>query len=412
MIEQGLVATPFVWSGETNAVLINGVGVARGETAGKGSCKLPVIDVEPEKTYRIRFIGSTALSMVQLGIVDHNNFTIMAADGQYTQPHSEKFMQLSTGQRFDVIFKTKSVSELAGETDYLIQFETKDRPSVYYGYGVLRYSTGKPSITTGPPTPPLTLSNATYDWMEYTLQPLQPNKFPSASEVTRRLTIYDRQVLTNTNIWRLNGNQWNETTPAAVYPGNVPYLVKIYEKGQAAIPDYEAALKNDGWDPKTYAWPAKIGEVLEIIWVNTGSLVKNNGGVDYHPFHAHGGRYYDIGSGNGTYDPVTNEKKLEVYQPVLRDTTNLYRYGTATTAGANAGWRGWRLRVQDPGAWMVHCHILQHLQMGMAAPFVFGNADEIRRIPEPYVQGYLTFGGSAQGNKTHAPWIVHQFGDD
>ena len=62
VIEQGLVATPFVWSGETNAVLINGVGVSIGETAGENRCKLPVIDVDPGKTYRMRFIGAAALS--------------------------------------------------------------------------------------------------------------------------------------------------------------------------------------------------------------------------------------------------------------------------------------------------------------------------------------------------------------
>jgi L-ascorbate oxidase len=39
--------------------------------------------------------------------------------------------------------------------------------------------------------------------------------------------------------------------------------------------------------------------VLEIILVNTGSLVNNDGELDYHPFHAHDNHYYDIGSGNG-----------------------------------------------------------------------------------------------------------------
>ena len=61
-IERGLVATPFVWSGETNAVLINGVGVSIGEEAGTHGCELPVINVDPGKTYRVRFIGATALS--------------------------------------------------------------------------------------------------------------------------------------------------------------------------------------------------------------------------------------------------------------------------------------------------------------------------------------------------------------
>ena len=83
-IEQGLVAELFVWSGETNAVPINGVGVLIGEKAGEGDYKLPVNGFEPGKTYRFRFIGATALSLVQLAIADRNNFTIIGADGHYT----------------------------------------------------------------------------------------------------------------------------------------------------------------------------------------------------------------------------------------------------------------------------------------------------------------------------------------
>lgn len=94
-------------------------------------------------------------------------------------------------------------------------------------------------------------------------------------------------------------------------------------------------------------------QVLEIIIYNQPSLVKNNFGLDYHPFHAHGGHYYDIGSGNGTYNATENELKLQNYNPVLRDTTNLYRYTTKQTVDSDAGWRAWRLRVEDAGVWMV-----------------------------------------------------------
>ncbi|KAF2092143.1 multicopper oxidase [Saccharata proteae CBS 121410] len=408
-IEEGLVATPFVWSGEPKAVLINGVGVASGETAGTAGCELPVIQVEPGKTYRMRFIGSVALSMVTFGIVGHDNFTIVGADGQYTKPHTESYMQVSSGQRFDVIFQAKSAAELGGTTDYLIQIETKHRPSIYLGYGVLRYSNATASITTGPATPPLSLSNATYDWLEYALEPLYPNNFPTASEVTRRIVIDVRQIFTVTTVWQLNGLQFNETE-SNPFPGERPYLVSIYQNGRSAMPNYEAALNNSGWDPTTYTWPALLGEVLEIILVNTGSLVTNNGGVDYHPFHAHGGHYYDIGSGNGTYDPVANELKLANYTPVLRDTTNLYRYTPSTVAGSDAGWRGWRLRVEDAGVWLIHCHVLQHMVMGMQSVWIMGDYEDIIRIPHYAAAGYLEYGGSAYGNESWSPHVVHQFG--
>ncbi|KAK2041127.1 L-ascorbate oxidase [Colletotrichum somersetense] len=406
-VESGLTASPFVWSGETHGVLINGVGVAVGETAGKENCALPVIDVDPGKTYRLRFIGATALSMVQLGIAGHDKMTIIEADGHYTKPHTESFMQLSSGQRFDVILKTKTEDELQGTTDHLIQFETKDRPVVYYGYGVLRYSKAPPQIITAPDVPPLTFSNKTYEWAEYALEPLVPDDFPSASEVTRRIHIDIRQLTKHSILWQMNGLDWNETS--VPYPGDMPYLVYIYENGPAAIPDYDAAIQNNGWDPRTLTWPAKLGEVLEIVWHNTGSLVNMGGGVDIHPIHAHGGHYWDLGSGNGTYDCDANEEKLKNYHPVKRDTTNLYRYEVKTNAGDLSGWRAWRLRVEDAGVWMIHCHILPHMVMGMQTVWVMGEYQDIATIPAADAAGFLQYGGNVAGTSTRPPSVPHFF---
>jgi L-ascorbate oxidase len=404
-IEKGLASVPFVWSGETSAVLLNGVGVAIGETAGQGDCQLPVIKVEPGRTYRMRFVGATALSMVAFGIEDHSRLDVIEADGHYTKPYIVDHMQVSSGQRFDAIFCAKSIEDLGNKTDYIIQFETKDRPAVYTGYAVLRYPSSSPKVTTTPVMAPLKLSNATYNFLEYALEPLVPNDFPAASEVTRRVHVTNAQLAQSATIWQLDGLNWTEGTSA----NNPPYLVDIYKNGPQAMPNYTAALENGGWDPYTLTWPAKLGEVIEIILENTGSLVDNNGGFDYHPFHLHGGHFYDCGSGNGTYDPVANEKKLANYNPVKRDTTNLYRYQTKGTAGKQEGWRCWRLRVQDAGCWMLHCHVLQHMIMGMQSVWIMGEWDDIARIPYSGEQGYLDFGGTAYGGENISPVVYHNW---
>jgi L-ascorbate oxidase len=409
VIEHGLVATPFVWSGEVNAVLLNGVGVAVGQTAGSAGCSLPIIDVEPDKTYRLRFVGSLAISMVSFGIEGHDAMDVIAADGHYTKPHRVSHMQITSGQRFEALFKTKSAGELAGsgKSEWLIQFETKDRPATYTGFGILRYSNAPPSITSAPAIAPLRLTNDTYNFLEYSLEPLTPNGFPTASEVTRRVHITNQQLAKSTTIWQLDGLNWTDNTPQ----NTPPYLVDIYKNGPAAMPNYTAALENSGWDPYTLTWPAKLGEVIEIILENTGSLVNGNGGVDYHPFHLHGGHYYDCGSGNGSYDAVANEEKLQNYNPVLRDTTNLYRYGAKGTPGKPAGWRCWRLRVQDAGCWMLHCHILQHMIMGMQSVWVMGEYEQIARIPYSGAEGYLDFGGTAYGGEDISPVVWHEWDD-
>ncbi|THZ33781.1 hypothetical protein D6C87_10713 [Aureobasidium pullulans] len=174
------------------------------------------------------------------------------------------------------------------------------------------------------------------------------------------------------------------------------------------MPNHTRALQNNNWDPITKFWSAEIGQVLEMIIQNTGSLVKNAGGLDIHPFHAHGGHFWDIGCGDGMYDVVANEEKLKGYQPVLRDTTMLYRYADVGEAGKDASWRGWRVRVNQAGVYVIHCHILQHMVMGWA----FGtSASEIQNIPYNDISGYLDFGGNAYGSAALYPEVVEYFKD-
>lgn len=417
-----LGALPFVWPGETAGVVLNGRGVATGQTAAVGPargsggyfgsrlrrpsrgryaraldstdpspdsapeepddadasrmqvkpstrCTLPVIDVEPGKTYRFRFIGATGLSFLTLGFEGHDNLTIIQADGHdYNAPVTTDHLQLGAGQRFDVLFNTKPADGLredGSRSVYFLQFETLDRPNPYRGYGVLRYDPDA-EVPAPPSNPVLNLSADHTSWLEYTLQPLQPerNQAPSAEEVTRRVVIDCEQKLDNKTgrvIWELGHLSWTE------YSYQRPMLVDIYQRGEAALPDYDSALRNHGWDPATMSFPAKVGEVLEIVLQNTGSQVEAvEGFVETHPFHAHGKHYYDIGSGPGKYDADANNAKLARlgYRPVQRDTTMLFRYQERVAPGAPAGWRAWRMRVTDAGVWMVHCHLLAHMMMG------------------------------------------------
>jgi len=96
---------------------------------------------------------------------------------------------------------------------------------------------------------------------------------------------------------------------------------------------------------------------------------------------------------------------------MIRDTTMLYRYATSGVKNTTAGWRAWRIKYDEAGAFLLHCHILQHHIMGMATAWVIGNATELQAVwpTPPYVDGYLAFGGSAYGNETYNPLVNHFF---
>jgi len=254
-----------------------------------------------------------------------------------------------------------------------MQMETRDRPTLTRSYAILDYKLtsskrvplpNTPRLTLPTGQPPLTLPPTELGWLDYKLLSLFPNSdFPLTSEVTRRITIRTHQIIGNGSImWAQDDSPWIESFPSE------PYLVSLYKNDSILFPSLSRAQSNQGIDPITRVFPAAIGEVIEIIIQNTGSDV---GSVDVHPFHAHGAHYYDLGSGNGTYDPVANEEKIRGLELAKRDTTMLYKYAEKTTPGIDMGWRAWRLRVNEPGVWMIHCHILQHMVMGMYSPARF-----------------------------------------
>jgi L-ascorbate oxidase len=398
-IVDGLVSTNFTWSGETEAILVN--GQSRPATNATGACKLAAISVDAGKTYRLRFIGATALSFVSLAIESHH-MHIIEADGHYTKPLETGFLQIGSGQRYSVLLTAKSEDELKAldRRHFYLQITTLERPAVLTSFAVLDYTSGSaPDLTTVPSPPPLPVATTVQGWLDYELEPAHPNEeFPTLDEVTRRIVIDVHQNVSDRTIWLQNGYDWVQSFPKS------PYLVDIYQDRLDLDASYHRALtRGNGFDNITRTFPARVGEVLEIVWQNRGTV--ENGGVDAHPFHAHGRHFYDIGGGDGLYNATANEIRLRGTHPIQRDTSVLYRYRSKTSQLVPSGWRAWRIRVTNPGVWMYHCHVLQHMIMGMQTVFTFGDREDILAKTGKVDDGYLTYGGSAYGNGTWDPMV-------
>jgi len=434
------------WTGDPSTILMNGnsfLGMSADETdtpkpwvmpdpSCVSSCGPDIIQVEPNKTYRMRVVGGPALNLVTMGFENHEELLVMAADGKYTKLAKTDRIQIASGQRFDFLLHTKTEDELRAlqKSAFWIQMETRYRPMNVSGYALLSYkTTGDLTFNSTvniarPEKQPLSLPNKVYDWLEYVLEPLEPNGFPTADMVDRTVVLTSLQLVVEEGVYAAVSNHtWTETnqhrgnTPfwRRDHQNGVPYLVDIFRRGENAIPDYERAVqKHGGWDPDLNVYVAKVGEVIDIVMVNqpNGLII----GFDLHPWHIHGGHIYDLGSGPGAYNATANEERLKGYSPVIRDTTMLYKYTPDQYVGENKnftdqGWRAWRLHVQVPGVWMVHCHILQHMIMGMQTVWIMGNASEIKGSTSlSSVQGYLDYGGDAYGNTSHEPHVRHHFG--
>lgn len=208
-ITTGLLANPFVWSGEPLAVTVNGQSGTSGRNATSRSCLPHIIDVEPGKVYRLRFIGATILSFTKFAIEEHSNLTVIEADGQYTNPASTNFVQVAPGQRFSYLLRAKSERELhaCNKTDYWIRYETRDRPTNVTGYALLRYRRRgyrSSQNLTIPTKSPVEIPADTRSYLEYSLSPLSSkvrDAFPKLSEVTRTVVITMEQLLKGSTVW-------------------------------------------------------------------------------------------------------------------------------------------------------------------------------------------------------------------
>lgn len=79
-----------------------------------------------------------------------------------------------------------------------------------------------------------------------------------------------------------------------------------------------------------------------------------------HPIHLHGHDMYVLGTGAGQFDVDAHLDDLEFTNPPRRDVHHL---------PAN-GWLVIAYPTDNPGAWLMHCHIAFHVAMGLSVQFV------------------------------------------
>ncbi|KAK4581980.1 hypothetical protein RGQ29_025222 [Quercus rubra] len=92
-----------------------------------------------------------------------------------------------------------------------------------------------------------------------------------------------------------------------------------------------------------------------------------------HPIHIHGFNFHVLAQGFGNYDSVNDQGKFNFVNPQTRNTI-------AVPVG---GWAVIRFQANNPGIWLVHCHLDVHLPWGLAMAFEVENGPTISSILPP-----------------------------
>lgn len=118
-----------------------------------------------------------------------------------------------------------------------------------------------------------------------------------------------------------------------------------------------------------------------VQFIGTGTddpyvdIVLNNLDDGAHPIHLHGYSFMVMSSfraegrnGWGSYNPYTSAPPgpVNLRNPIVKDTVAVPRRGHVVI----------RLKADNPGLWMMHCHMLVHMGTGMVTGLQVGAVDD------------------------------------
>uniref|UniRef100_A0A1B6D0K9 Plastocyanin-like domain-containing protein n=2 Tax=Clastoptera arizonana TaxID=38151 RepID=A0A1B6D0K9_9HEMI len=99
-----------------------------------------------------------------------------------------------------------------------------------------------------------------------------------------------------------------------------------------------------------------------------------------HPIHIHGYKFYvvamDIVGLNVTLDIVREMNEQGKIQKKLVNAT-----AKDTISVPNAGYAIIRFITDNPGFWLFHCHVSNHMELGMSLVFQVGNYGDMAAPP-------------------------------
>ncbi|KAI4342576.1 hypothetical protein MLD38_027189 [Melastoma candidum] len=109
---------------------------------------------------------------------------------------------------------------------------------------------------------------------------------------------------------------------------------------------------------KTSVKKVKYNATIEMILQDTSLIT-----VENHPMHIHGFNFHVLAQGFGNFNPAVHRRKFNLVNPQVRNTIGV----------PVGGWAAIRFTADNPGVWLMHCHLDVHLPLGLAMAFVVEN---------------------------------------
>ncbi|KAI4354517.1 hypothetical protein L6164_003370 [Bauhinia variegata] len=357
----------------SDAYTINGLPGPLYNCSSKDTYRLKV---RPGKTYLLRIINAALNDELFFSIANHT-LIVVEGDASYVKPFETDTLFITPGQTINVLLKTKPYSPnatyLMAARPYFTGRGTFDNSTVA---GILEYK--QPShhsplknLTLFKPTlPPI---NATSWVANFTKKhrSLANDKFPA--NVPRKVDkkfFFAVGLGTSPCPKNTTCQGPTNTTKFAASVNNISFalpsvsILQSYYFGKSNgvyTTDFPANPLNPfnytGTPPNntnvsnaTKLVVLQYNTSVEVVLQDTSIL-----GAESHPLHLHGFDFFIVGQGFGNYDPNKDPNNFNLVDPVQKNTASV-------PAG---GWLAFRFLADNPGVWLMHCHLDVHTSWGL-----------------------------------------------
>ncbi|KAL5550156.1 hypothetical protein UlMin_000332 [Ulmus minor] len=349
------------------------------------------IKVAPGKTYLLRIINAALNNQLFFKIADHK-LKVVAIDASYTNPYLTDVVVIAPGQTTDVLLTTDQPIGsyyMAAHPYISAPTVTSFDNTTTRGLIVYHGSSSSPVM----PILPAFRDTPTAHKFYTNLTGLAggPQWVPVPLHVDERMfvTIGLNLVACKANEAcpppfgaRMSAGMNNESF---VLPQKLSMLEAffsnvngIYTVGFPDHPPTKFDFTNTSlslntsllFAPKsTKVKRVKYNSTVEIVYQNTALI-----DVENHPIHIHGFNFHVLAQGFGNYDVVKDSKKFNLVNPQIRNTIGV----------PTGGWAVIRFQANNPGTWLVHCHLDVHLTWGLAMVFEVENGPTpLSTLPPP-----------------------------
>lgn len=382
------------------------------EIVGCQAIDNPVYDfhVNPEEQWANFLLMSANSILAPVISLDDHDMWVYAVDGRYIEPYRVQGLQIFSGERYSVMVPLNQPS--GTYTFRASQFGFNQLKS---GYATVTYTNGtfddgsdsdsgsgsgtnggdsvkppsygsrkrkgprpgEPGIELGLPflkDKRQSITNDTQGYFTYGGSPVSTDiiqlntalivPFPNIppSQDVSQTVIFKMSRLNAPWLWTVSGNasypsepkEYAEDDPMLYYP-NSP---------EATNRDLVIRTKNGTWVDLVFAVTDTFGPA--------------------HPMHKHSNKMYIIGQGTGDWTWNSVAEAAAAQPSYFNFASPQYRDSAATAPSAGQPvWIVVRYQVENPGAFMLHCHVQTHLAGGMAVALLDG-VEDFPEIPEEY----------------------------